>query len=334
MKRVRNTVIAIGIIVSTIGLTSCTFIEKTEAAKGKQIVAKVGDTEIKRSEIEEKMTTYKDTLKEKYGDNYLENDEAVSALNQAKQSELNNLIYIELVNMYIKDNNIKIDDTKKQEYVDEKVNYYKEQLGASDDKDFEKKAKDQLGVTVDEMKEILGNMYLTQCATDYFMENKTNDDAVKKYKKENKDDYETKSKQKAVFYIVNKDKEQMEAAKKEIDAGKTIAEIASTYSTDSGKETNGFFGFMDTESEDMSSIDENFVNAVKGLEAGQTSDIVESAKDEEGNLKFGYFIIGVTNTDAGIKYELKKDAVTNGIYSDLKDIYKDKLKTYEKKLEN
>ncbi|CDM69652.1 putative membrane protein [Clostridium bornimense] len=329
MKRVRNTVIAMGIILSTIGLTSCTFIERTDAAKGKQVVAKVGDTEIKRSDVEEKMTSYKDTLKEKYGDNYLENDEAVSTLNQAKQSELDNLIYVELVNMYIKDNNIKIDDTKKQEYVDEKVNYYKEQLGASDDKDFETKAKEQLGVTVDEMKEILGNMYLTQCATNYLMEPKTTDDAIKEYKEENKDDYETKSKQKAVLYIVNKDKEQIEAAKKEIDAGKTIDEIASTYSTDSGKENNGFFGFMDTESEDMSSIDANFVNAVKGLEVGKTSDIVESV-----DLQFGYFIIGVVDTDTGIKYELKKNAMSNGIYSDLKEIYKDKLKTYEKKLTN
>ena len=40
------------------------------------------------------------------------------------------------------------------------------------------------------------------------------------------------------------------------------------------------------------------------------------------------------DTDTGIKYELKKDATTNGIYSDLKEIYKDKLKTYEKKLTN
>ena len=178
------------------------------------------------------------------------------------------------------------------------------------------------------------HLYLTQCAIDHFMESKTNDDAIKKYKEENKDSYEAKSKQKAVLYIVNSNKEQIEAAKKEIDAGKTIDEIASTYSTDSGKENNGFFGFMDTESEDMSSIDANFVNAVKGLEARQTSDIVESAKDEEGNLQFGYFIIGVTDTDTGIKYELKKSASTNGIYSDLKEIYKDKLKTYEKKLKN
>ncbi|MBU5315605.1 SurA N-terminal domain-containing protein [Clostridium bornimense] len=334
MKRVRNTVIAIGIIVSTLGLTSCTFIERTDAAKGKQVVAKVGDTEIKRSEIEDKMKSYKDTLKEKYGDNYLENSDAVSALNQAKQSELDSLIYNELVKMYNKDNNVKVDDTKKKEFVDEKVDYYKEQLGASDDKDFEKKAKAQLGVSVDEMKEILGNMYITQCAIDKYMESKTDDASIKKYKKDNKDDYEKKAKQKAVLYIVNKDKDQMEAAKKEIDGGKTIDEIAAKYTTDSGKENNGFFGFMDTESEDMSSIDENFVNAVKELEVGKTSDIIESSKDESGNLKFGYFIIGVTDTDTGIKYELKKQAESSGIYSDLKKIYKKQLKTYDKKLTN
>ena len=91
---------------------------------------------------------------------------------------------------------------------------------------------------------------------------------------------------------------------------------------------------MDTESEDMSSIDENFVNAVKELEVGKTSDIIESSKDESGNLKFGYFIIGVTDTDTGIKYELKKQAESSGIYSDLKKIYKKQLKTYDKKLTN
>lgn len=334
MKRVRNAVIAIGMVVSTtIGLTSCTFIERTESAKGKQVVAKIGDTEIKRSEIEDEVKSAKDQLKKQYGDNYLENDEVIKQLNQAKQSKLDNMVYIELVKMYIKDKKIKVDDAKKQEFIDENVNYYKERLQATDDKDFEEKAKKQLGVSVDEMKKVLGDMYLTNCAVDHFMESKTDDD-VKKYKKDSKAEYETKSKQKAVFYIVNKDKAQMEEAKKEIDAGKTISEIASKYTTDAGKESNGFFGFVDTESSDMASIDANFVNTIKGLEQGQTSDIVESAKDEQGNLQFGYFIIGVSDTDTGIKYELKKNALSAGIYDDLKKIYKGKFKIYEKKLKN
>lgn len=334
MKRVRNAVIAIGMIVcTTIGLTSCTFIERTEAAKRKQVVAKVGDVEIKRSKIEDEVKSTEDQLKKQYGDNYLENDEVVTQLNQIKQSTLDNLVYVELVKMYIKDNKIKVDDAKKQEFIDENVDYQKERLQASDDKDFENKAKEQLGVSLDEMKEIFGDRYLMNCAAEHFMESKGNDE-VKKYKKENKDDYETKSKQKAVFYIVNKDKAKMEEAKKEINAGKTISEIASKYTTDAGKESNGFFGFVDTESDEMKSIDVNFVNTIKGLEQGQTSDIVESAKDEQGNLQFGYFIIGVSDTDTGIKYELKKNALSAGIYNDLKKVYKGKFKIYEKKLKN
>ena len=111
MKRIRNTVIAIGLIIATMGLTSCSVLEKTDKAKGKQIVAKVGDTVIKRSQIDEALKDYEATLIENYGEDYLEDDTAKSYYESARQSKLDELVYNELVQMYIKDNNIEVEES-------------------------------------------------------------------------------------------------------------------------------------------------------------------------------------------------------------------------------
>ena len=335
MKRIRNTVIAIGLIIATMGLTSCSVLEKTDKAKGKQIVAKVGDTVIKRSQIDEALKDYEATLIENYGEDYLEDDTAKSYYESARQSKLDELVYNELVQMYIKDNNIEVNDEDKEKYVEEQMEYYKSALGATDD-DFEEKAKAQFNLTLDEMKDVLGEMYYSKLAGEHLLEVSSNESAMEKYKEDNKEDYDAMEKQKAVLYIVNTDKEKIEAAKKELDEGRSIDEIAATYSTDSGASNGGFFGFMDTDSDEMSSIDANFVEAVKNLNVGEKSDIVESTKDDDGNLKFGYFLIQIIDRETGLKYQLRQDVLTNGVEAKLKKIYKDELETdkYKDNLNN
>lgn len=335
MKRIRNTIIAVGLIVATMGLTSCAAIEKTDKAKGKQVVAKVGDTIIRRSQVESGLKDYEATLIENYGEDFLKDDTAKSYYESAKQSKLDELVYNELVQMYIKDNNIEVSDDDKEKYIDEQMEYYKNALGATDD-DFEEKAKAQFNLTLDEMKVVLGDMYYSKVAGEHLLEVSSNELAMEKYKEDNKEDYDAMENQKAVLYIVNSDKEKIEAAKKELDEGKSIDEIAATYSTDSGASNGGFFGFMDTDSEEMSSLDANFVEAVKNLNVGEKSDIVESTKDDEGNLKFGYFLIQIVDRETGLKYQLKQDVLTSGVEAKLKSIYKDKLETdkYKDNLNN
>lgn len=335
MKRIRNTIIAVGLIVATMGLTSCAAIEKTDKAKGKQVVAKVGDTIIRRSQVESGLKDYEATLIENYGEDFLKDDTAKSYYESAKQSKLDELVYNELVQMYIKDNNIEVSDDDKEKYIDEQMEYYKNALGATDD-DFEEKAKAQFNLTLDEMKVVLGDMYYSKVAGEHLLEVSSNESAMEKYKEDNKEDYDAMENQKAVLYIVNSDKEKIEAAKKELDEGKSIDEIAATYSTDSGASNGGFFGFMDTDSEEMSSLDANFVEAVKNLNVGEKSDIVESTKDDEGNLKFGYFLIQIVDRETGLKYQLKQDVLTSGVEAKLKSIYKDKLETdkYKDNLNN
>ena len=86
----------------------------------------------------------------------------------------------------------------------------------------------------------------------------------------------------------------------------------------------------------MSNIDANFVEAVKNLNVGEKSDIIESTKDDDGNLKFGYFLIQIIDRETGLKYQLRQDVLTNGVEAKLKKIYKDKIETdkYKDNLNN
>lgn len=327
MKSIKKLVVSVLIATLAISVTGCGMIEKTEAAKEKQVVAKVGSEKITRGDVDGRLKSTIDQLKQTYGENYASNSTAVEQLKTYKTQILDNMIQEKLLIQYVKEKNLPVDDTQINKTVEDAYNSTKKSAAGDDDAKF-KTLLEQQGLTEESYKEYLKNQQLSNIATAAIGGSVTiTDDDVKNYLNQNPN-YLTENKDKKfIQYILVKDKAVAEDVKKQLDAGGDFSKLAAQYSEDpSTKDNGGYMGAVDSSSQ----LIKPFVDAALALQPGQVSGIVEDTTES----KYGFFLIKAITPEESIKLTLAKDKKTTAVQDTLTQLQKDKVTKYEENLNN
>lgn len=327
MKNIKKLVVATLITAFAIGATGCSMIEKTPEAKAKQVVAKVGSEKITRGDVDGKLTSAINQLKQTYGENYTSNSTAVEQLKSYKTQVLDNLIEEKLLLQYVKDKNLTVDEEQINKTVEENYANTKKTYANDDEEKFKTLLEEQ-GLTEESYKEYIKNQQIMDIAkTDIGNSVTVTDDDVNKYLTDNPN-YLTENKDKKfVQYILVKDKSVAEEVKKQLNAGGDFAKLAAQYSQDaSTKDDAGYLGTVDSSSQ----LIKPFIDAALAMQPGQVSDIVEDTTES----KYGYFLIKVITPEEGIKLTLAKDKKTTAVQDKITELTKEKVTKYEDNLNN
>lgn len=341
MGRIKK-IVALGLVViSSMVFAGCNMIQKTPEAIKNETLAKVGDQKITRGEVEKVVegSMYYQQLKQQYGDNLQNNEQAKSMLLQLQKSALESLVDQKVMitesekNKWMSDEEInkKVDSELKEMKKGYKTEEeFKQAYEASGYKD-ENKLKENLKERV-----IVGNVIENHIYKDV----KVTDADVKKYYDENKATTYTIKPGADVYQIIiadGKDAEKtIKKIREDIVSGKAkFADMAAKYNIDATKSTGGSLGYIDYDSQQY---DKTFMAAMKKLKDGEISQPVKT--------QFGYHLIKVENVKSKaevIPFDKVKDSIKqqldqskkNKAYTDTLKKWKDELgvKVYEDKIE-
>ncbi len=242
-KKVLSYILLFTLIISILGFTGCT---NDKAGKNSEIVAKVGDENITKDELYDFL------------------------VNQGGTQALEALIVETLVDLEIKNKDIKIADVE----IDEELAKMKEGFGGEEQFDM---ALQQSGLTIDLLKENIGmNLKINQLIDPYIS---ISDEEMQKYFDENKSVLVQKEEVRASHILVDTI-EEAEEVKGKLTSGEDFAELAKEYSTDGSKDVGGDLGFFG-----KGRMVPEFEEVAFSLEIGKISEPVKS--------EFGYHIIKV-----------------------------------------
>lgn len=319
--------------VAVASLVGCNMVEKTPEAIAKTVLAKVGDTEITRGDVDKSLSYMLQYYKGQYGDDFEKNEELIDTLKTQRQSALQGLIDQEVL-LESKDK-LKVSYTDKEidEEVDKEIASYKESYD-NDEKKFKEYLNSYGYSSEDDLKKDLRKNVILSKITDKITEDASvTDEEVQKYYSENIDSYKVKpggDVTHLLFTDKENGKEEALAAKKLVEQGKTFEEIAAMdeYKDKCTYQDLGYQPYENT------SYAAEFVDAYNKLPAGQVSDPVQTS--------FGWHLIIINNINTEektktfdeVKDEIKETLLTNKkneLYTKkIEKLKKDfKIKTYD-----
>ena len=324
VKKILSIAIASVMMVSLVGCDK--IIKRTKESIGKTVLAKVGDEEITKDELDKFMYYYINSYKQNYGDDYEENKEIKEQLKKDKKSALDSLVQQEILFAKEKDLKVKYTDKEinktvesqiksiKQYYSgDEFINYIS-QYGYKTEKSFKKYLKEQarLSKILDKLLEDV----------------KASDKEIEEYYNKNIDSFKVNAGA-DVTHILFSDKttgkQDAEAARQLVLQGKTFKEIAEM---DEYKDkcTTEDLGHQDFENN--TTLVTEFVEGFKNLPEGQVSEPVQTS--------YGWHLILTSNinTEAKTKtLEEAKDEVESAVLNQKKsDEFDKKIKKFKKEM--
>lgn len=343
MKRIKKLIAAVAIFTLSISVMGCKMIEKTPEAIQKTVYATVGDEKITKADMDEEMKATIDQLKQKYGDNY-ENDEKIKdQLKQMKVQYLNAMVNEKLMLKNAESVGVTPTDDELNEYADKQIEQLKQAY--PDDAQLQQ-VLEANGFTEDSYKDYAKKQYKLQKVQEAITADvEVTDDDAKAYYDENKDSQYTVGAGANAAHILIAEKgsdgnidfdaslAKANEVKAKLDAGADFAQLASEYGTDGTKDKGGDLGFV---AYNQANYDQDFLAGFKQLSEGQISDPIKS--------QFGYHIIKATgikdevvtpfdDVKEQIKSQLlqqKQSEAFNTKISEWKDA--SKVKTYEDKL--
>ena len=338
MKRIKKLIAAVAIFTLSISVMGCKMIEKTPEAIQKTVYATVGDEKITKADMDEEMKATIDQLKQKYGDNY-ENDEKIKdQIKQMKVQYLNAMVNEKLMLKNAESVGVTPTDDELNEYADKQIEQLKQAY--PDDAQLQQ-VLEANGFTEDSYKDYAKKQYTLQKVQEaIFADVEVTDEDAQAYYDENKDSQYTVGAGANASHILIAEKgsdgnidfdaslAKANEVKAKLDAGSDFATLASEYVTDGTKDKGGDLGFV---AYNQANYDQDFLAGFKQLSEGQISDPVKS--------QFGYHIIKaevVTPFDdvkEQIKSQLLQQKQTDA-FNDKISEWKDaaKVKTYEDKL--
>lgn len=343
MKRIKKLIAAVAIFTLSISVMGCKMIEKTPEAIQKTVYATVGDEKITKADMDEEMKATIDQLKQKYGDNY-ENDEKIKdQIKQMKVQYLNAMVNEKLMLKNAESVGVTPTDDELNEYADKQIEQLKQAY--PDDAQLQQ-VLEANGFTEDSYKDYAKKQYKLQKVQEAITADvEVTDDDAKAYYDENKDSQYTVGAGANAAHILIAEKgsdgnidfdaslAKANEVKAKLDAGADFAQLASEYGTDGTKDKGGDLGFV---AYNQANYDQDFLAGFKQLSEGQISDPIKS--------QFGYHIIKATgikdevvtpfdDVKEQIKSQLlqqKQSEAFNTKISEWKDA--SKVKTYEDKL--
>jgi len=332
LKRIKKyvTMALAGIMVFT--LAGCSMIERTEESKGKTVLAKVGDTKITRSDVDERLKVYLEQYKQQYGDDFESNSSLKDALKNLRSQQLDAMIDEEVLNQSREDFGVNPTDEEIQAKVDERVNYFKEMAGS--DEQYVSFLQ-SYGYTEESFVENLKKQALLGMVVDAMVADvEVTDEEIEQYYNDNIDKYTKKPGAHVTHLLFQPEKDAngnvveggdevalalAEKARQEALAGKSLKDISesSEFSAKSKYEDLDYVTF------ENSGMVQEFEDAFKVLPANQVSEIVKTS--------YGYHII--------VNTEVKSEEQVQPLDESLKETIKSTLltqnqeKAYETKLE-
>lgn len=287
-----------------------------------KLLAKVNNEEIMQSEVNNKMVYAYDIMRERFGEEYLQNKDAKTFIEGEGKQILNSIMDRKV--LFQKGQELDVIPSS-EEMKMEVNNYYNdlklEYNNQSEEqkylgKDFETYL-DTIGETETSYKEYLEG----HIVFDRIYDKVTNelliditDERVKKYYEENIYEFTEKPCTLEVAHILVSTEEEALDIIKQLDAGKDFAKLAEEKGTDGTKYNGGYLGVINYADKNY---DRGFMRAAIAVTEGTVSQPVKT--------QFGYHIIKIIKKN---EYTVKKfEEVEAGIKNNL--ILQDKQKFYE-----
>lgn len=325
-------------VIFTLSLSGC--IVKTKEAKENTVLAKVGDNKILVSDVNKALKSNIATLKQQYGNDYLENEDAKSQLQQYYESAVDQLVEQKLLYLEAKKKKLVPDLNNIDAEVQKEMDMTKEENFNNNDKQFETGLKNY-GYTLKsykallkkEMKKSVESFAANRVVYELDKNITVTDDEIKQYYTTNVSKYTNKPGA-TLYHILVKTKKQAQEIKDRIDKGEKFADLAKKYGTDGTKDKGGELGYY---AYDTTELDSDFMAAAKKLKEGEVSGPVHT--------QFGWHIIKATGVNkkskvkklSDVKEEVKstvlsnkKTEAKNNEITKLKKQYK--VKTYKNRI--
>lgn len=285
-------------------LAGCGMIQKTPEAKKKTVVAEVGDQKITLKDVDDQLGSYITQIKEQYGvTNIADNEEALSALKQYRESLLDALVQQAVFIKKADQLKLKPSDEELNKELESRMKTIKAMY--SSDSDYQSALKSE-NITEDQLKSEIKKSIITEKVQDYITKDiKVTEADAKKYYEENKAAKYTKGAGADMYHILVADEATAKTIKTKLDNGANFADLAKEYGTDGTKSEGGSLGYVEYDTQNM---DSDFMAAAKKLKDGEVSGPVKT--------QFGYHIIMVKNIHND-KYVQPFDEVKSEIESTL-----------------
>ena len=326
MKRIRKYISIVLCSVAAISLIGCNMVEKTPEAIAKTVLAKVGDTEITRGDVDKSLSYMLKYYKSQYGDDFEENEDLVDTLKTQRGQALNSLIEQEVLMKSKKDLKVEYTDKEIEEEVEKQVTSCKEQ-NENDKKRYKEYLKNYGYNNEKEFKEALKkNIILEKFREKITEKAEVKDTEVEEYYNSNISNYKVGAGGNVshlLFADKEKGEQQAKDAKKLTEEGKSLEEISKMdeYKDISKYEDLGFQPYENT------SLVKEFVDGYKNLAEGTISEPVQTS--------FGWHLIlinGITKEEKTQPFDEVKDTIKEQLLSTKQnDLYTKKVEKLKKK---
>lgn len=309
IKRVLATAMVGTLAFSTVG---CKMIQKTPEAIQKTVVAKVGEVEITKGDLD-KLIPSNEQLEQQYGAGF-ENDEKFKEdLKAFKKDSLGKIIDQEIMIQKAQELNLIPEKEELDKQVTESLAPQIEQVGGDE---AYKAALSQMGITEEEYKEDIKKMIITELVIEHMTKDvKLADEEVKKYYDDNLSNFTEAD----MSHILVKEESQAKEIKTKLDNGGDFEALAKEFSTDGSGENGGSLGVTK-----YNTLVPEFVVGLDSIKEGEISQPVKST--------FGYHIIRYTNKNIEAFDEVKESIKSNLENEEKMKIYDESLDTWNEEL--
>ncbi|MGL4848498.1 MAG: peptidylprolyl isomerase [Clostridium sp.] len=297
MGKVKS-LVAIGIVaLVSISIVGCKMIQKTPEAIQKEALAKVGDHDITRGDLDKAMAPTLAMVKKQYGDNFMENSQVKQQYIQMEEQTLNLLVDQQIVLQEAPKLKTMPSEADLTKQVNEQIQAMIKQFGGQEA--FDNALKQENTTQAELETQIKDNIIIENTLQKAVYDTvKVTPEQAQEYYNKNKMLYTTKESGADVSHILVKTKEEADKIEAELkkDNGKNFAELAKKDSQDPGsKDKGGSLGWVPY---DSTQLVEPFMNGMRTLtKDGQISAPVQS--------QFGWHIIKVENVK--LAYQPFKD---------------------------
>lgn len=241
----------------------------------KAVIAKVGEKEILREELNLQLGYQQMILLMEYGDAFIESEEGKAYLANMKTYLATNIVNTEVVLQKAEELGITcIESEIQEELKKEKANY--------DSEDDYKSALEESYMTEEDLRDQIKTSLTVQKMLTYMGEEATvTDEEITEYYNTNIAEF-TKRPGAHMYHILVDSEEEANKIKAEYDKGKSFGALAALYGTDGSAKSGGSLDYIEYDSENY---DKDFLSSAKTLKEGEVSAPIKT--------QFGWHIIKV-----------------------------------------
>ena len=323
-----------GIVASTLMLSAvgCGMIEKTEEGVNNTVVAKVYKEKITLGKIDANLTPFFSQLKQAYGENYKENEEAVEYLKQQRLKMLDTLVNDVIFAKKAEELGVKPTDEELAEQAQAKLDEVKNSF--EDDTAYQN-ALTASGINEEEfLKELKLTLISNAVYEETVKDVEATDEEISQYYTTNQTSFTESPNKVKPAHILVKTEEEANAIIERLNNGEDFATLAKELGTDGTKESGGDLGWIDYTS---NQIDKTFLMAAITLNKDEYTKTPVATK-------FGYHVIKCLDKEEypvkpleDVKEEVKGIVLQQKQYDKWKETVEQwqkdaKVKRYEDKL--